>query len=76
MATWFGTLVQDPDRRSTEAGRLCVNWGEPLSLWSKAYLKEREEMVGRKVEAIPRPVHQPMRARPREKVGGGGGGTI
>lgn len=71
VTTWFGTLVQDPDRQSTEAGRPCVNWGEPLNLWSKAYLKEREELVGKKkVETIPRPVSQPMRARPREKVGG------
>lgn len=58
-------------RQSTEAGRPRVNWGEPLNLWSKAYLKEREELVGKKkVETIPRPVYQPMRARPREKVGG------
>lgn len=48
VTTWIGTLVQDPDRQSTEAGRLCVNWGEPLNLWSKAYLKEREELVGKK----------------------------
>lgn len=46
--TWFGTPVQDPHRQSAEAGRLCVNWGEPLNLWSKAYLKEREELVGKK----------------------------
>lgn len=64
--------MQDPDRQSTEAGRLCVNWGEPLNLWSKAYLKEREELVGKKSGSNSSSGLSANACKARGESGGGG----